>query len=432
MTAALKLHRRNLMAHAGRNRVLASVVLGLALLAARPARAYSVLAHQATVDAAWDELAVPLLRRHFPRATVSELVAARAYAYGGSLIQDLGYYPFGSHLFTDLTHYVRSGDFVAALLRNARDVNEYAFALGALAHYSSDNAGHPMAVNRAVPLVYPKIRREVGDAALYVDSPKRHVMVEFAFDVLQVARGAYVQQAYRERIGFEVSERVLDAAMRDTYGLALDDLLVDVDLAIGTYRRAVSTTIPEMTRIAWREKRDEIEERTPGVTRQAFVFAFSGRDYDDAFGTKYRKPGLFSRVLAFMIKIIPKIGPLRVLAFEPLTPEAERLFLQSVAAAHARYRDQVRALGRGRLTLSNTDFDTGLQPRLGSNPLADKTYAALLDKLADRKFDGVPLALQRQVRDYFRGLSTTVIDEDLREDQPRIQKQLALLSSRAR
>jgi hypothetical protein len=402
------------------------------LLVARPARAYSVLAHQATVDAAWDELAVPLLRRHFPRATVSELVAARAYAYGGSLIQDLGYYPFGSHLFTDLTHYVRSGDFVAALLRNARDVNEYAFALGALAHYSSDNAGHPMAVNRAVPLVYPKIRREVGDAALYVDSPKRHVMVEFAFDVLQVARGAYVQQAYRERIGFEVSERVLDAAMRDTYGLALDDLLVDVDLAIGTYRRAVSTTIPEMTRIAWREKRDEIEERTPGVTRQAFVFAFSGRDYDDAFGTKYRKPGLFSRVLAFMIKIIPKIGPLRVLAFEPLTPEAERLFLQSVAAAHARYRDQVRALGRGRLTLSNTDFDTGLQPRLGSNPLADKTYAALLDKLADRKFDGVPLALQRQVRDYFRGLSTTVIDEDLREDQPRIQKQLALLSSRAR
>ncbi len=411
--------------------VLLVVVLGLVLLV-QPAGAYSVLSHEATVDSSWDELAVPLLRRQFPRATAADIRAARAYAYGGSLIQDLGYYPFGNKLFTDLTHYVRSGDFVEALFRNARDVNEYAFALGALAHYSSDNAGHPIAVNRAVPLIYPKVRRKVGEVALYADSPARHVMVEFAFDVLQVARGAYAQQAYRDRIGFEVSERVLDAAFRDTYGLGLDDLLLDVDLAIGTYRRAVSQTIPELTRIAWREKRDEIEARTPGVAQQGFVFAFSGRDYDREFGTRYQKPGFFSRMMAFLIKIVPKVGPLKVLAFEPLTPEAEQLFLQSVTAAQTRYRAAIRALGQGRLTLSNTDFDTGKPPRLGTNPLTDETYAKLLDKLADRESDPVPPLLVRQISDYFQGLSAAVLDEDLQEDKPRIQEHLRTLTARVR
>jgi hypothetical protein len=127
-----------------------------------------------------------------------QLNEARSYAYGGALIQDLGYYPFGSHLFTDLTHYVRSGDFVESLIRDARDPNEYAFALGALAHYAFDNTGHPVAVNLAVPIMYPKVRAQVGPRALYVDSPSRHLMVEFAFDVLQVASGAYAAQDYRE------------------------------------------------------------------------------------------------------------------------------------------------------------------------------------------------------------------------------------------
>ena len=174
--------------------------------------------------------AAPALPRRDRRAADQ----ARAYAYGGSLIQDLGYYPFGSHLFTNLTHYVRSGDFVESMLRNAKDLNEYAFALGALAHYASDNTGHPLAVNRSVPLMYPKVRAKTGPVALYVDSPARHVMVEFAFDVLQVAKGGYVAQAYRDRIGFEVSKELLERAVRDTYALELEDLLLSVDLAIGT------------------------------------------------------------------------------------------------------------------------------------------------------------------------------------------------------
>ena len=381
----------------------AAVVLAIALAAPRSAAAYSVLAHEGTVDALWDAAIAPLLRQRFPSIGNDQMAAARAYAYGGSLIQDLGYYPFGSHLFTNLTHYVRTGDFVLALIAGAADANEYAFALGALAHYASDTAGHPLAVNRAVPMLYPKVRAEVGDVALYIDSPARHIMVEFAFDVLQVARGEYVAQAYRDRIGFEVAKPLLERAVREVYGLELGDLLFSVDLAIGTYRRAVSTTIPELTRIAWREKRKEIEQRTPDVTEQAFVFAFSRPDYEREFGDNYRKPGFFTRLLAFVLKIVPKVGPMRPLAFEPLTPAADRLFLDSVAASRERYRTLLQALRDRRLRLSNSDFDTGRAPAAGANRLADETHADLLHRLAHRKFKGVPPALSQQLNDFFGG-----------------------------
>ena len=392
--------------------------------------AFSVLAHEGLLDAVWDDDIVPLLRTRFGPLTAARLAEARAYAYGGSLIQDLGYYPFGSHLFTNLTHYVRSGAFVEVLIRDAADANEYAFALGALAHYAADNSGHPLAVNRAVPLMYPKVRAKVGDEALYADSPARHVMVEFAFDVVQVARGAYVAQAYRDRIGFEVSKPLLERAVREVYALDLSDLLLSVDLAIGTYRRAVATTIPELTRIAWREKRDEIEKQTPGVTRESFVYALSRNDYDRQFGTNYRKPGLLSRTLAFVLKILPKIGPLRPLAFEPLTPEAERLFLDGVAAARTRYRAALSALRQGKLHLPNTDFETGRPPVPGENRLADETHADLLHELADRKFAGVSPGLRRELTGFFSNVprSGNAVSRS-RKDEERIRRDLAALNS---
>jgi hypothetical protein len=388
-------------------RAAASVAAILVLvLSVRAVEAYSVLAHEGTVDAAWDTEIVPLLRQRFAGVTDAQLIAARAYAYGGSLIQDLGYYPFGSHLLTNLTHYVRTGDFVECLIRNASDVNEYAFALGALAHYASDTAGHPLAVNPGVPRMYPKVRAKVGDRALYLDSPIRHVMVEFAFDVLQVAHGAYVAQADRDRIGFEVSKPLLELAVRETYGVELGDLLFNVDLAIGTYRRAVSKTIPELTRIAWREKREEIERRTPGVTEQSFVYAISKREYEREFGTKYRKPGFFSRLLAFCLKILPKVGPMRPLAFEPLTPDVERWFLESVTVSRTRYRAALQKLRGGPLTLANTDFDTGRAGKLGENALADETNADLLHKLAGRRGEAMPPAVRQHLASFFADIAT--------------------------
>jgi hypothetical protein len=370
------------------------------LVTGRPIAAYSVLTHEGTVDALWDAEIVPLLRQRFPRLTAADLVEARAYAYGGSLIQDLGYYPFGSHLFTNLTHYVRTGDFVEALIRDAADVNEFAFALGALAHYASDNAGHPLAVNRVVPIVYPKVRAKVGNEALYVDSPARHVMVEFAFDVLQVGRGAYIAQAYRDRVGFQVAEPLLERAVRETYGIELDDLM-NVDLAIGTYRYAVGKTIPELTRIAWRDKRKAIEQANPGITEQKFVLPFSRQEYERTFGTKYQKPGFFARVLAVIFKIVPKVGPFRPLAFEPLNEEAERLFLESVSASRAHYRTALQSLRARRLNLPNTDFDTGKPPMLGENRLADETHADLLRQLADKNVTDVPPPLRQQLASFF-------------------------------
>lgn len=342
-------------------------------LSVPPAHSYSVLAHQAIIDAAWDDAIVPLLRQRYPGITQDTLDTARAFAYGGSVIQDLGYYPFGSRRFTNLVHYVRSGDFVEALITEAQSPEELAFALGGLAHYACDNFGHPLATNRVVPLMYPKVREEVGERALYADSPARHVMVEFAFDVLHVAGSGYSAEAFRQRIGFEVSKPLLERAFRKTYGLELTDLFGDEDLAIGTYRHAISTLIPEITRLAWEDKQDEIRKKTPDAVQEKFVFSLTPADYDKEYGTEYRKPGLFTRMVFYILKIVPKVGPFRPLAFEPLTPEAEKLFVQSFETARDRYRGWVLTLRKGPISLPNSDLDTGESPNPAENPLVAET-----------------------------------------------------------
>jgi Zinc dependent phospholipase C len=371
------------------------------LAAARPAAAYSVLAHEANIDALWDSGIRPLLQRRFPATTREQLLEARAYAYGGSVIQDLGYYPFGSRFFSNLLHYVRTGDFVETMLRDAKTVDEYAFALGAMAHYAADNTGHPEAVNRSVALMYPKLRAKYGDSITYAQARAQHVIVEFSFDIVQVAAGAYVPDAYHSFIGFQVAKPVLERAFRDTYGLELSDVFVDEDLAIGTYRRAVSEFLPELTRAAWRDKKDEIARLVPGVTEERFVYRYTRQQFEKEFGAKYRKPGLFARFLRLVYRVLPKIGPLKPLSFKAPTPEAEKLFTESLADTRARYAAALNAAAAGRLNLTNTDFDTGRPSAQGEYPLADKTYAELLDKLKDRKFARVPAALRANIKSYY-------------------------------
>lgn len=384
-----------------RRRALSVIALAL-LLSCAPSRsfAYSVLAHEALIDNAWVRQIVPLLTRRFPRASTQELEQARAYAYGGSLIQDLGYYPFGSRFFSNLVHYVRSGDFVAALVRDAQTVDEYAFALGALAHYASDNAGHPT-VNHAVPVIYPKLRAKYGDDVLFGDSPARHVMVEFSFDVLQVARAQFKSDAYQALIGFEVARPLLERAFQETYGLKLKDLFGDVGLAIGTYRRAASQIIPDVTRVAWREKRDEILAATPDVAEHDFVYTMTRQQYEDTFGTAYRKPGFFVRMIVAVFKIIPKFGPFKPLAFEPLSADMERAFLESFDASCERYGRLLGTLRDGRLSLRDTDLDTGQVPRHGINTLADKTFDELIEKLQRRDAGTISPALRRALAEHY-------------------------------
>ncbi|PYT26283.1 MAG: hypothetical protein DMG57_22090 [Acidobacteria bacterium] len=175
---------------------------------------YSVLSHEALVDAVWDPLIKQLLLRAYPDASEADVVKAHTYAYGGSVIQDMGYYPFGNRYFSDLAHYVRSGDFIKSLFDEAQDIDEYAFALGTLAHYAADNYGHPLAVNLSVPEMYPELRKKYGKSVTFAQDPKAHVMVEFSFDVAQVAGGGYLPGTYHNFIGFEVAQKSLERALR--------------------------------------------------------------------------------------------------------------------------------------------------------------------------------------------------------------------------
>ena len=404
------------------------MLLVLLLLAPREARAYSVLAHEANIDALWETSLRPLLARRYPRATRDEITRSRAFAYGGAVIQDLGYYPFGSHFFSNLVHYVRTGDFVEALLREAHDVDEYAFALGALAHYSADNVGHPEAVNRAVALMYPKLRAEFGDSVTYADSPASHVIVEFSFDVVQAASGAYVSDMYQSFIGFEVAKSVLERAFAATYGMEMKDVFLTEDLAIGSYRHAISETIPEITRIAWRDKREAIQKLNPGAAEAKFVFNLSRQEYDKAYGTDYQKPDLLARFLAFLYRLLPKIGPLKPLQFQAPTKEAEALFLESFTQTRERYHAALDTLGRGRLELPNTNFDTGKPSAHGEYTLADETYAELLDRLTGHRLATVPDDLRANINAFYAAAPNRMSDKKERKRTAKIKQRLALLN----
>ena len=408
-------------------RIAAAVlVIGMMAAAAPPARAYSVLSHEAIVDAVWDSHLRPMVARRFPRATSEELLEARAYAYGGSVIQDLGYYPFGSRFFSNVLHYVRSGDFVESLVRDATDPSEYAFALGALAHYVSDNIGHPESVNRSVALLFPKLRAQYGPSVTYADSPSSHVMVEFSFDVVQAATGRYKTEAYQNFVGFQVARPLLERAFAATYGLEMKDIFVDEDLAIGSYRHAISQTIPEITRIAWRDKREEIEKALPGVAREAFLFTISREQYEERYGSSYHRPGMLARILAFFYKLLPKIGPLKGLQFKAPTPETEALFEEALRDTRERYRRRLVEAGDGGLRLANTDFDTGQPAVHGEYSLADETWAELLHRLAERKFAGVPADMRRSLVAFYAKPAETVSRKE-RKRLDRVRKDLAAL-----
>jgi hypothetical protein len=281
-----------------------------------------------------------------------------------------------------------------------------------------------MAVNRAVPLMYPKLKAEFGNHVTYAQSPKSHVLVEFSFDVVQVAAGAYAPEAYHSYIGFKVAKPALERAFREMYGIEMKDLFLSEDLAIATYRHAVGTTIPEMTKLAWGKKREQILKVTPGMTRKTFVFNLKRTQYDKDFGADYAKPHGFARFIALVYHVVPKIGPFRALGFSVPTPEAERLFLESFTTTRERFRQSLDAVRAGRLRLANTDFDTGQPTTRGEYALADATYDELLDRLAQRGFADVAAALNRNIESYYGAadpLPGAVPDEQKRSTKIRLQ-----------
>ena len=402
-----------------------STALGLLLLlSVSSASAYSVLTHEAIIDSTWDSAIKPLLLTRFPLATEEELTQAHAYAYGGCIIQDLGYYPFGNKLFSDLTHYVRSGDFILALIRESQDLDEYAFALGALSHYAADNNGHPMAVNRAVPLFYPKLGLKFGKLVTYADDPFSHAKTEFAFDVFQAAKGRYASAAYKSFIGFEVAKPLLDRAFENTYGLRLEKVFMNVDLAIGSYRRAVGTILPAMTKVAWQIKKQEIRKDAPSVTRKTFLYNLSRSSYEKNWGSTYARPGIRSKILATVFRIVPKVGPFRALSFKRLTPETEKMYMASFNSTIDRYRELLLEQNAGSLKLPNDNLDVGTFTAAGKYALTDTAYSRLLHKLQGH-YAEMPQQLRVDILTFYDGLGTPTSAKDW----ARVQKELGQLKS---
>jgi hypothetical protein len=377
---------------------LAVVLLHSCLM--QPAAAYSVLTHEEVVDLVWKDNFLPLLKKRFPGATDDELKKAHAFAYGGSLIQDMGYYPFGNKYFSDLTHYVRTGDFVVNLINESSDLNEYAFALGALAHYSADNTGHPT-VNKAVGIEFPKLRRKFGDVVTYEDDPKAHIRIEFGFDVTQVAKNRYTSDRYHDFIGFEIAKPVLERAFQDTYNLPLSDVITKEDLAFGTFRRAISQVIPEMTRVALLTRRAEIVKETPNFRARQFRYYLSRTSYQREWGKGYRRPGWRTRLLAFILRFMPKIGPFRALDFKVPSHKTEDLYIASVDLTIENYKKLLTESSSGKLHLTNTDFDTGHDTHAGEYALTDKTYEHLLDQLASHNFDKITAELRNNILAFY-------------------------------
>ena len=406
-----------------------SAALGLLLLfSAQSASSYSVLTHEAIIDSTWDSAIKPLLLKRFPASTVDELTQAHGYAYGGSIIQDLGYYPFGSKFYSDLAHYVRSGDFILNLIRDSQDLDEYAFALGALAHYAADNDGHRMAVNVSVPLLYPKLHLKFGKSVTYADDPFSHLKTEFAFDVFQAAKNHYASDAYKSFIGFQVAKPVLSRAFQDTYGLRIEQVFFDLDLAIGSYRRAVGTVLPALTKVAWQIKSQEIRKDAPNLTRKKFLYNLSRSSYEKYWGATYQRPGIRSRMLAAFFRIVPRVGPFKALAFKKMTPEIEQLYMLSFNASIDRYRGLLADVGSGRLRLPNDNFDVGAATKAGQYTLADAAYAKLLKKL-DGHYADLPQDLRSEILAFYQDLSLPIATKANQGDWARLQSELGNLEA---
>jgi hypothetical protein len=406
------------------------IALSFSLLFFKPGTcgAYSVLTHEQVVDLLWKDDIEPLLTKRFPGATAEELKKSHAFAYGGCLVQDMGYYPFGNKFFSDLTHYVRSGDFIVNLINESNDLNEYAFALGALAHYAADNMGHP-AINQSVALLFPKLAAKYGKEVTYADDPKAHIRTEFGFDMTQVAKNRYTSDRYHDFIGFEISKPVLERAFQDTYGIPLNSVISNEDLAIGTFRHAISGVIPEMTRVALLTRKKEMVSETQNSNSRKFRYYLSRAKYQREWGKGYRRPGFGTRVLAFFLKFVPKVGPFKALDFKIPTRQTEDIYIASVNRTLDDYRRLLEQVKKRDLNLPNTDFDTGRVTHAGEYPLTDNAYAHLLDDLSRDNFHEVTLDLQQNILSFYQDDKAPIATKKKPAAWERTQQELQRLKS---
>ena len=256
-------------------------------------------------------------------------------------------------------------------------------------------------------MLYPTLRTKFGNQVTYADDSLSHVKTEFAFDVLQVAQGHYAPDAYHRFVGFQVARPVLERAFQSTYGLKLGDVFPNVTIAIGSFRYAIGTTLPAMTRVAWQMKKDEIVKDAPGTTKKKFLYNLSKASYHKQWGKEYQQPGFRSRMLAGFLNVMPRVGRSRALHFETPTPAVEKMFMASFNAALDRYKEMLLALQAGVLKLPNDNFDVGKHTGAGGYSLSDHAYEQLVGKLAGHMPD-MPPELRRDILAYYGDLSAPI------------------------
>jgi hypothetical protein len=442
------------------------LVLVLPMAVPKPAAAYSLLTHEQLIDLTWDDSIVPLLLSRYPGLTQAQLDDARAYAYGGCIIQDIGYYPAGDQSFSDLTHYVRSGDFVVNLLRNAKNADELAFAIGALSHYVGDSIGHSVATNLAVPTEFPKLRQKYGDAVSYAEGKHQHVQVEFAFDISEISHHHMAPLHYLRHIGLKVPVKQLALAYYQTYGVNDEFSGRRRRFNVRAYRFAVRTFIPRIAfAVTVLHRRHEPPE--PDDPEAAEIDKeIAAVSVADNWPHYRHNAGVMTYVLAGLVFVLPKVGPLKLVAVKGPTPTTDAEYVHSVAASvvvlrghlarftppsarrpHAATINPVqrrlpvvnspetagnavvkRVSADSAHPLPNLDLDTGIAVRPGGYPLTDSTYAKLLHRLTRQPSQPIPPGIKRDILIYYVAPEAPITTKRDPENWAQVQADLATLA----
>jgi Zinc dependent phospholipase C len=397
------------------------------LLAAAPAVPYSVQSHQELIDLAWKQSIRPILLKHYPTLTEAQLQEAHAYAYGGCAIQDFGYYPFGNGFFSDLTHYVRSGDFVVSLLRNAHTADELAFAIGSLSHYIGDTVGHSVAVNLSVPVEFPKLKKKYGPNVNYAENPHAHVQTEFAFDINQLSKRRFAPYDYLKFVGLEVPRTLLRKAFFETYGLNLPDIIGSKETSIRIYRYGVRRFLPNIAAAETVLHKKSFPDDTPSPDLDELAKDLRQASADNNWEAYRKNPGFGIHLYAGFIYILPKVGTLKMLAIKGPTEHTEDLYIKSVNRSIKSMRFVLTHFDTIERYLPNRDLDTGLVVKPGGYLLTDKTYATLLAMITKSPDKVVPNQLKHDLLGYYADPQAPIITKKDRKKWAQVQENLKTL-----
>jgi hypothetical protein len=445
--------------------VIPFALVALLLMAGGRSAAYSLLTHEQLIDLTWKDSIVPLLLSRYPNLTAAEINGARAYAYGGCVIQDIGYYPFGDASFSDLTHYVRSGDFVTNLLRNAHNANELAFAVGALSHYVGDSVGHALATNRAVPVEFPKLRAKYGPVVSYAEGKRQHQQTEFAFDINEIAHHRLAPLRFVRQAGLKVPVKQLALAYYQTYGLTEDfSAGYRKRFNVRGYRSATRNLIPHVAYALTVLHRRHLPPEPDTPEFAEIVREAAAVDKENNWEAYRRGPGFRTYALAGLLFILPKIGPLKMAAVKGPTTETEADYMRSLVLSIRILRQTLvwftppAADGNGndgkavpagtvlssiititpdialrsrdpRHPLPNRDLDTGYVVKPGGYPLTDSTYADLLHRLVQNRMQAIPPGIQRDIQTYYASPDAPIATKKDQSKWAHVQDDLAKLAA---